>query len=71
MATLRRYKNGGVVPLEEQAEPTIETFVPTSWLRSVDFPTLGRPTSVTNPERKASAGEVTWRWTRPAPTPWA
>ena len=32
---------------------TIETFVPTSWFTSVDFPTLGRPTRVTNPERNS------------------
>ena len=34
---------------------TIETFEPTSWFRSVDFPTLGRPTSVTKPLRKPGA----------------
>ena len=32
---------------------TIATFAPTIWLTSVDFPTLGRPTSETNPERNA------------------
>ena len=34
---------------------TIETFVPRMWLSSVDFPTFGRPTSVTNPDRKLTA----------------
>src|SRR3954470_22707257 len=31
---------------------TIETLRPTSRLTSVDFPTLGRPTTETKPERK-------------------
>ena len=30
---------------------TIDTFVPRIELSSVDFPTLGRPTKVQNPER--------------------
>ena len=34
---------------------TIATLVPTSRLTSVDFPTLGRPTSVTKPERNVTA----------------
>ena len=32
---------------------TIETFEPTSRFTSVDFPTLGRPTRLTNPERSS------------------
>ena len=31
---------------------TIATFCPRIWLSRVDLPTLGRPTSVTNPDRK-------------------
>ena len=31
---------------------TMATFVPTSRFTSVDFPTLGRPTSDTNPDLK-------------------
>jgi hypothetical protein len=38
---------------------TIATFVPTSRFTSVDFPTLGRPTSETNPERNPGVGSVT------------
>ena len=34
---------------------TIVTFVPRMRLSSVDFPTLGRPTSVTNPERNVTS----------------
>ncbi|MCY1301448.1 hypothetical protein D9M70_510610 [compost metagenome] len=30
---------------------TMETFVPTSWLTSVDFPAFGAPISATKPER--------------------
>ena len=40
---------------------TIATLVPTIRLTSVDFPTFGRPTSVTKPERN-----VTWA-THPRP----
>ena len=32
---------------------TIDTLRPTSWLTSVDFPTLGRPTTDTNPDRNS------------------
>ena len=32
---------------------TIDTLRPTSWFTSVDFPTFGRPTSETNPDRNA------------------
>jgi hypothetical protein len=31
-------------------EEVIETLVPTRAFTSVDFPTLGRPTTVTNPD---------------------
>src|SRR5207253_6425939 len=37
---------------------TMATFWPTSRLSSVDLPTLGRPTSVTNPERKLTVAEA-------------
>ncbi len=46
---------------------TIETFVPTSWLSRVDFPTFGRPTRVAMPEWNA---HVAGGGLRPAPTPW-
>src|SRR5262245_26951893 len=37
---------------------TIDTLRPTSWLTSVDLPTLGRPTIATNPERKGTSGSA-------------
>ena len=50
------------------------TLVPTMRFTSVDFPTLGRPTKVTKPERISAslaaggAGSKAWtRWTRTRP----
>ena len=40
----------GFIGTAPQSE-TIEIFWPRIWLSSVDFPTFGRPTKVTNPER--------------------
>ena len=40
------------------------SFCPNIWLRSVDFPTLGRPMRVTNPHRcPASFGSWDWSLT--------
>jgi len=37
---------------------TIDTLRPTSWFKSVDLPTLGRPTIETNPERNLTRGSA-------------
>ena len=41
-------------PVAQTTRNRLRAILTTSWLSSVDLPTLGRPTRATNPERKPS-----------------